>query len=468
MKNVRFGCKGKGNGRLATRHLLRKSRGNGLANGGWNEKKSTNRQSFVQFQADPMKWATGGGRDRRALWRGLKISSKPMYGNMNSNNLPENVGISDNPVASSADAPVPVRRQVQNIEPRNENSRETVNKIDEAGITLGTKMYINPLRDVVPMQIENMPLQTERVYTEREIHNYRFSPVTWCEPLRVYRWQFNERPVNNVAPVLYNHSIVDLAHFTVDVSNVQRAEQNTPALSTLATTLRAYMGTDAVTASGTALRSFQPQRNLRDIQSLAAIVERLPSSPASYYDEAPLLRCLLLMNTMASTNYFQCHSAIVQQTFMNLRPTGAPVTAWSALPADNIAGRQSPAQANGTDNMVAMCLDTYTRWLQGNPVNAHANWVNTTPDMCTVVPVQSNWMCREWLIGYITCFTTTAWWNFSRTVVFPALLIRPTGVPSQNTQIQCIVDACTNVVTGRYANIVLVITDRTSDSYQAG
>lgn len=174
------------------------------------------------------------------------------------------------------------------------------------------------------------------------------------------------------------------------------------------------------------------------------------------------------MNTMASTNYFQCHSAIVQQTFMNLRPTGAPVTAWSALPADNIAGRQSPAQANGTDNMVAMCLDTYTRWLQGNPVNAHDNWVNTTPDMCTVVPVQSNWMCREWLIGYITCFTTTAWWNFSRTVVFPALLIRPTGVPSQNTQIQCIVDACTNVVTGRYANIVLVITDRTSDSYQAG
>lgn len=293
-------------------------------------KKSTNRQSFVQFQADPMKWATGGGRDRRALWRGLKIFSKSIYRNMNSNNLPENVGISDNPVASSADAPVPVRRQVQNIEPRNENSRETVNKIDEAGITLGMKMYINPLRDVVPMQIENMPLQTERVYTEREIHNYRFSPVTWCEPLRVYRWQFNERPVNNVAPVLYNHSIVDLAHFTVDVSNVQRAEQNTPALSTLATTLRAYMGTDAVTASGTALRSFQPQRNLRDIQSLAAIVERLPSRPASYYDEAPLLRCLLLMNTMASTNYFQCHSAIVQQTFMNLRPTGAPVTAWSA------------------------------------------------------------------------------------------------------------------------------------------
>lgn len=33
---------------------------------------------------------------------------------------------------------------------------------------------------------------------------------------------------------------------------------------------------------------------------------------------------------------------------------------------------------------------------------------------------------------------------------------------------QCVVDACTNVITGRYANIVLVITDRTSDSYQAG
>lgn len=248
---------------------------------------------------------------------------------MNSNNLPENVGTSDSPIALSSDAPVPVRRQVQNIESRPESSQGNVNKIDEAGITLGMKMYINPIRDIVPLQIDNMPLQTERVFTEREIHNFIFSPVIWCEPLRVFRWQFNERPVNNIAPVLYNHSIIDLAHFTIDVSYVQRAEQHTPALSTLATTLRAYMGTDAVTASCTALRSFQPQRNLRDIQSLAAIVERLPSSPASYYDEAPFLRCLLLMNTMASANYFQCHSAIAQQTFMNLRPTGAPVVAWS-------------------------------------------------------------------------------------------------------------------------------------------
>lgn len=218
-----------------------------------------------------------------------------------------------------------------------------LNKIDETGLTAALKMYVKPITDVLPLNIDYAPYQSERLRVPMANRPYAYTPAMWMEPLRPFQMQLPVAAGPNNVPPARNRLITnnDFAHFAVEVSAVRRAEQNIPGLSSLGATLKTFLSTDFTASQMSAPRSLQQTRELRDIQATANIVSQLPNAATCYYDEAPLLRCLLLSNTIIGVGYVMHQSSIVQQTMMNMQPVGQPVTAWAALPADGVVGVRS-------------------------------------------------------------------------------------------------------------------------------
>lgn len=340
--------------------------------------------------------------------------------------------------------------------------------LTQTGITTSLKLYVSPFNEVMPRQVDAPPFQTECVKSQMSTGSYPHTPWSWMEGVRAYGVTYDTPLLPGPPPVAagqININAVDMAFRLVTIARTTRAEMSMPSLSSLAATLRSFLDSDLTANDISRQRALQPVRFQRDLQSLAQILNLSPQDPASYYDEAPLLRLALLQMTMVTATHVQNTSACVQQTFANCVPSAAPVLAWADLPADNTAGKQSPNVAAGTVNMCAMALDVFTQCASGAWENRHAQWIGVPVNRCVIVPVLSSWSGAEWLIPYILSFTTTAWWNFSRTVTFGGVRPRSAADNIDHAVVRGLVEACTVVVPGQTPRIILVVVDANTDTY---
>lgn len=337
------------------------------------------------------------------------------------------------------------------------------------GITTSMKLYIRPFVEVMPNLVDIPPYNTERVRSEQADIGLPHTPWTWMDPLRMYGIQY-DYPAGGVAPHAWvagqvNYNAPDLAIKIVEVTRTMRSEIINPQFSQLATVIKDYLNTSLTSSTMATAQALQPVRFQRDLQATAGLIAILPSDPLSYYEEAAMLRLSLLHLVFVTADHLNQTSSIVQQVFANCMPSQIPAVAWSALPPAGTANCNNIPVAAGTVNMCAMPLDVYVQWTSGAWENRNAAWTNINPNTVVVVPVQSQWSGQEWLIPYILSFTTTSWWNFSRTVTYAEIALRLTGVEVENAEVRALVEACNVVVSGRYSHIVLVVVDRGAESY---
>lgn len=384
---------------------------------------------------------------------------------MDAMNVPERQGESD-PV--SLNPPVMPRTETTGQQKSVKKSSETFDKLAETGVIPLMKMYISPLPNVMPAQTRHMMYQTETVRSQLSDRGFEYTPWSWMERLRIYgiRYQVPEQPGPPVVPAVdININTVDMSHRVVQVGKILRQETVMPTYSNLYSTIKTFLGQAIAVDRMSQQRALQPVRGQRDLQALANLVTLLPPDALSYYDEAPMLRLALLMHVVIDANTCSSTSTVVQQTFVNCVPNGQPALAWSDLPADGTANCRQPNVAINTVNIQAYTLDMFLDYYTGRRRIGHAQWVNTAPQSWVVVPVLTSMRGNDWLMPYIAAFTTTSWWNFSRTVTYDNIRQMDQDNQEVNTAVRALVEACTVVIDGHYRNIVLVIVDSTRNDF---
>lgn len=235
---------------------------------------------------------------------------------------------------------------------------------EESGFKSLFKLFSNDISMAVPLNTGKIPVATESVKGPRNRAVNR-TPANYYSSLRLYRLRLPGDEANNIAAQDHHKVWIPTPLFQIGNSNVRCYPMPSP--TPYGDQLLRILNTDL--ANTTSSRAFVQITRVTDQQSLVSLIALAQQRPADFNDEALLVRCLLLWQTLAVENdYKAIRERAVTEVAINCR-TGPVTATWAggAPPAENTATR--PGTANGESNISITTLTEYTilqsRNLQG-------------------------------------------------------------------------------------------------------
>lgn len=319
--------------------------------------------------------------------------------------------------------------------------------------SLLAKMFLEPLKDPVPMNAHFLPCDSEELSSEREGKGTQYSPVMWADPLI---------PIN--MSIGSTSSAIDVLP-AVGVSVSNKYESIEPQLTQQGMMLKALIDTEA---SPTILRSMMPIKGMKDVSALICLMETARRSGfQSLSDEALLLRLGLLMHCMAPVEWLAYSTSCVQNVGINAYSdiAGAKRT-WTPAPAQS-TNTEIGIEA-GASTLFWRTLSQYARLISGQAVESDRLLDSAKKEvdvnLIKFVPVKMSWRGQSWLGPYILAHTTTKWWNHSVVIDIP-VKVHDIKTATNKATLKCMPKAATVYLPGSFKYICLVIVDVVESSF---
>lgn len=302
----------------------------------------------------------------------------------------------------------------------------------------------------IPINTNTLPAMTESVKGPRNKANAR-TPGTYYSALRLFGFRL---PAADGVAAVDSHKVwIPTPLATID--NSQHRCYDTPTPTPFGQQLATMLNADL--ANTTTARAFVQVTRVTDQQSLVALISLAQQRPADFYDEAPLVRCLLLWQCYAmSADYQAIHERAASEVMLNCR-TPHIDSFWTAHASDE-SGQLKPGRADGV-SQIGITTITEFQVMQSGDLNGHPG----IPDPDVIVPVRQEWSGQDWLIPYIISFTTTGWWNHSVSAEAQTISVA-NGVPINAWRMRFMPQACLPVVEGGYERILLVCVNKTGEN----
>lgn len=338
--------------------------------------------------------------------------------------------------------------------PELDNVKKTSTKATGTSVPLGCalvqKIFTDPIRDVIPTGTHCLPTSTELVNGWDGA--FRYSPVTWAEPLQIFDMQIADTDEK-----------MDTTYATRVSVNNMTSSIGSPALTPFGMAIQQLILEDL--SKPGAVRQLIPTKSLIDQSSIASLmhITRTAGIVASV-DEAPIVRLLLLHMCKAPIDWIRSNTRVMQEVTYNTRLIGAKTKiTWTTAHSSNQDG--DIGMESKTSTIYMRTLDEYVSMLNGQPDR------NVLPDglslnNVTVIPVKSSWQGKSFLIPYILAHTTTNWWNFACNIVIAGESFNEReDKKEKHLWYKCFMRASTVIIKGTYKHILLVVTDATRSAF---
>lgn len=292
--------------------------------------------------------------------------------------------------------------------------------------------------------------QTERLQATG-IGSKDYSPMYYFQqtvPVGVYAVDYDKKSVDYTIPALTYRSVRQNYDFSISSS------YPAPVLTDFGRQIWQLIQNDISTPGS--IRSLLPIKTLRDQRSLATLLAQNTSQLSSVFDEAPVLRCLLMMSIFQRDN-LRFSSYNVNTLFPNCVGKFEK-SHWSSQPPavfDVNRPVQIPQGAD-TSKIVAYSLYRYTSILATEVIDTFID-SNTV-----VIPVKQVYSGMNFLMPYIMSFTTTQWWAGCAVAKYYVYDLNGNQLDG-SPYIHSVIEASLTHVPGNYSKIALIIIDSYDD-----
>lgn len=309
----------------------------------------------------------------------------------------------------------------------------------------------------VSTNTNRLPLRTESVKGPQNKAVNR-TPGNYYSSLRLYGFSLPAAPNADPPIAAQDHHKLWIPSPVATVDNGPLRNYELPSVTPFGLQIANILAADLATA--TSSRAFIQITRFTDQQSLVTLMASSQQRVTDFYDEAPLVRMLLLWQTMALPNdYLAINERATSEVAINTR-TSPVMSQWGGC---NLAQNQMlrPGREAGSSNIAVVTITEYTRWFTGDVTGRMPLMI---PNV--FVPVKQSWSGRDFLIPYILSFTTTGWWNHSA-IVTSRFIDATTGNHLGQWRAKYYAQACLPIVQGKWTNILLVVVDKAGDNLAA-
>lgn len=335
---------------------------------------------------------------------------------------------------------------------KDSSEQKTSPTLTESGIKMLFELFSTDVSQVAPISLVSAPITTEHTKGTQNPGRAR-TPITYLSNLRLWKMQL-PAAVGPPAVAEVNSHMIWTSTKLVIIDTVGERSYPLPTLSPFGMQMATTLNSDLSITLST--RALLPATKIVDQNSIITLLNLAEKRPPGFYDEAPLLRLLLLWHTMApGSTYTALHDKCVTDVAANMR-AGPWTSRWCESIANAGTRNITPGNAAQTSRIMACTLTMYTEYVSGISLPP-AEMRN--PDV--VIPVMREWSGCRWLMAYILSFTTTGWWNHAMTVRTRPHYIT-TGLPEANWVFDFMPEACLTVLEGGFQRIWLVMVNASS------
>lgn len=324
--------------------------------------------------------------------------------------------------------------------------------LTESGVKMLFELFSTDVSKVASISLSTAPTMTEHTKGTQNPGRAR-TPITYLSNLRLWRFQLPAR--DGPPPIAaVNWHMVWTSTKLVMIDAVGERSYPLPTLSPFGMQMATTLNSDLSITLST--RALLPATKIVDQNSIITLLNLAEKRPPGFYDEAPLLRLLLLWHTMAlGPTYTALHDKCVSDVAANMR-AGPWETTWGETAANAATRNITPGNAQDISKIMVCTLTMYTEYTAGISLPPEGM---RNPDV--VIPVMREWSGARWLMAYILSFTTTGWWNHAMIARTRPIYIT-TGQPEDNWHFDFMPEACTAVLEGGFKRIWLVLVNASS------
>lgn len=318
------------------------------------------------------------------------------------------------------------------------------------------KMFLDPPPTPAPIGVEYMPAGTEILRNKLEEDYIAYSPLMWADPL-----------IPTSVSVDTDEQTIDwLPSIDVDVNN--DAMMTFPGLSLSALGVRTKAIVDAILSQTSAIWQLIPISALKNLSSIATIMQMSNIESGPLLDEAALTRLLMLQTmTVSPVQQVYVSTAVNEESINTYVSRKDSKIVWT--PALESSDNLQIGTATETSTLYFRTIDEYAELLSGDAADDIAIKTKSgdivDPSNVVFIPVKSRWRGQAWLMPYIISFTTTAWWNHAMVIKVEYTNTVDPKTEGRTMKMSFMPKAATVYIPGKYSRVCLVVVDSTRSIY---